>query len=241
MISKKYKNVGVLGRGKWGMRAISILKKIANVKFVYGKDFKFKNIDKDIQWVFIMTPNATHYHLVKLFLEKNYNVFCEKPLSLSYKKSLKLYNLAIIQNKKLYVDDVEIFKKKKIKINRENIIVRKKKDKGNLRSLIDRLFYHDAYLLAEKLNYKKIKRIRVFKNKTLNIEFYCNSKRFKFIYDINSKKKEHRINNANFLKFTGNPLRKMFKSFLYQNLNLSKNKNRSLFAQKLLEKIKKKI
>ena len=69
----------------------------------------------------------------------------------------------------------------------------------------------------------------------------CNSKRFKFIYDINSKKKEHRINNANFLKFTGNPLRKMFKSFLYQNLNLSKNKKRSLFAQKLLEKIKKKI
>ena len=68
-----------------GVEGNLILKKIANVKFVYGKDFKFKNIDKDIQWVFIMTPNATHYHLVKLFLEKNYNVFCEKPLSLSYK------------------------------------------------------------------------------------------------------------------------------------------------------------
>ena len=115
MISQKYKNVGVLGRGKWGKRVVLILKKIANVKFVHGKDFKFKNIDKDIQWVFIMTPNATHYNLVKLFLEKNYNVFCEKPLSLSYKKSLKLYNLAKIQNKKLYVDDVEIFKKKKNK------------------------------------------------------------------------------------------------------------------------------
>ena len=28
MISKKYKNVGVLGRGKWGMRQFQFLKRL---------------------------------------------------------------------------------------------------------------------------------------------------------------------------------------------------------------------
>ena len=129
MISNKIKNVGVLGRGKWGKMVISNLKNISNIKFVYGKNFKFNNIDKDIEWVFILTPNSTHFKLAKLFLEKNYNVFCEKPLCINYKKSLKLYNLAKIKRRKLYVDDVEIYKNKKIKKN--NLIIRKKKMREN--------------------------------------------------------------------------------------------------------------
>ena len=69
MVSSKFKNVGVLGYGKWGKRVVPILKKVANVKFINGKEFQFKNIDKDIEWVFIITPNNSHFKLVKLFTE----------------------------------------------------------------------------------------------------------------------------------------------------------------------------
>lgn len=238
MVSSKFKNVGVLGYGKWGKRVVPILKKVANVKFINGKEFQFKNIDKDIEWVFIITPNNSHFKLVKLFLEKKYNVFCEKPLSLNYKKSLKLYNLAKIKNKKLYVDDVEIYKNKKIKIKKDNLIIRKKKDQGKLITLIERLFYHDAYLLSDKLDFNRINRIKLSMKKILNIQFYYNNKKFEFIYDIRSQKKLHQVNNTDLLKFTGNPLKKMLKTVLYQNINFSKNKKRSLFAQKLVEKVK---
>ena len=118
MISNKIKNVGVLGRGKWGKMVISNLKNISNIKFVYGKNFKFNNIDKDIEWVFILTPNSTHFKLAKLFLEKNYNVFCEKPLCINYKKSLKLYNLAKIKKKNYTQMMLKFTKIKKLKLKK---------------------------------------------------------------------------------------------------------------------------
>ena len=44
-----------------------------------------------------------------------------------------------------------MFKNKKIVLSLNNSIQRKKRDKGSNYSLIERLFYHDAYLIYEKI------------------------------------------------------------------------------------------
>ena len=64
----KKKTVGVIGCGKWGKNIIRELKKIANVKFVYNSKNNYQNYDKEIDWVFILTPNITHYNIVKYFV-----------------------------------------------------------------------------------------------------------------------------------------------------------------------------
>ena len=111
------KKIGVIGCGNWGLKVIKILKKISRVEFVCDSKSNLKKLSLNkIDWIFILTPDNTHYNLVKYFLNKKCNVFCEKPLTLNYAKSLKLFELSKINNKKLYVDDIENFKKKKIKI-----------------------------------------------------------------------------------------------------------------------------
>ena len=68
----------ICGKGKWGKKVIKTLKKknykivIINSKFDYTK-VKLNSFS----WVFILTPNNSHFKLVKYFLNKNKNVFCE--------------------------------------------------------------------------------------------------------------------------------------------------------------------
>ena len=69
----KKKTVGVIGCGKWGKNIIRELKKIANVKFVYNSKNSYQNYDKEIDWVFVLTPNITHYKIVKYFIKKKIN------------------------------------------------------------------------------------------------------------------------------------------------------------------------
>ena len=52
-------------------------------------------------------------------------MFCEKPLTLNYKKSKHLFDVAK-KNKELYVDDVQTYYNKKIKLKKNNYIARKK-------------------------------------------------------------------------------------------------------------------
>ena len=49
----------------------------------------------------------------------------------------------------------------------------------------------------------------------------------------------HKINNSNFLKFKGNPLEKMILN-LIKKKDFSENRKRSLFALKLMLKLKSK-
>jgi predicted dehydrogenase len=95
-------DVGLIGNGIWGSKIKSNLIKIANLKFVCNSSKNYLNeIKKNkVKWVFIATPNKTHYEIVKNCLNKGINVYCEKPLCLSHLKAKKL---------------VELSKKKKIK------------------------------------------------------------------------------------------------------------------------------
>ena len=237
------KNILIIGYGKWGKKVTNILKKISNIKHILRSKNNYKKLNLDkINWVFVLTPNITHFKIVKYFLNKKINVFCEKPLTFTYDKSLLLFKTAKKNKVDLYVDDVESYKKKKIFIKKNNIIVREKKDKGSARSLLYRLAYHDFYLLYSHLKFLKKTKIKLKKfKKKIIINLTNNHKNYHFIYDINSNQKMHKINYTDFRHYSNNPLYDMLENVLYKKKNITKNKKLSLFSNQLIDKILKKF
>ena len=59
------------GKGKWGKKVIKQLKKLSNTLKIIDTKTNFKKIDlTDIDWVFVLSPNNTHFRLVSYFLSK---------------------------------------------------------------------------------------------------------------------------------------------------------------------------
>ena len=89
-------NVGLIGKGKWGKIVKKKLNVLSNLKFTCGKKKNYLKLIKssNIKWVFIITPNKTHYKLVKMCLDNKVNVFCEKPLCLTIFQAKKLIMIA---------------------------------------------------------------------------------------------------------------------------------------------------
>jgi hypothetical protein len=243
MIKKK---IGVIGCGKWGAKVINELKSIANIKFIYNSKDNYKIFEPNIDWVFVLTPDKTHYKIVKFFINKKINVFCEKPLSLKITEAKKLVTLSNSNNVKLYINDIENFKNKKIKVNKLiNHIIRTKKDDITSNSLLYRLAYHDFYLLSKYIYLDKIKLIKSKKinKKKLNFEIILkNNQVFNFYYDINRNPAEHIINKTKFHIYNINPIKKMLMSILYKShTSFKKNNQDALNCIKLITKVKNNI
>lgn len=240
----KKKNVGVIGCGKWGLKIIKELKKISNIKFIYNSKNNYKKYPNNIDWVFILTPDNKHYTIAKYFIEQKINVFCEKPLTIKIKQAENLIKLSNKNKSYLYVDDIENYKKKNVKINDGiNYITRTKKDFGSIKSLLNRLAYHDFYLLSKSIELKNIKLIKIIdKKKSLVFKILMKNKSmFHFNYDINSDIKKHLINQTRFNNFKNNPIKDMLMSVLYSNNNFLENNLDALKCIKLICKIQKMI
>jgi len=238
------KNVGVIGNGRWAKIIIPKISKFANIKFIANTKTGYKKFKLDsISWIFVLTNNKSHNEIVKYFLKKKKNVFCEKPLTNHYSSSIKLFELSKNNKVKLYVNDVEIFKKKKIPIKQTNIILRKKNSEVIEDSLLHRLAYHDFYLFRKYINLEDLKILRYKENKkNLIILIQSGNKIFKFNYDINSKAKKHEINKINMTKYLKDPLEMMIKYVLFnKNSNFKRNFYNSIFSSKLISKINKKF
>ena len=219
--------VGLIGKGYWGKILLPKLEKISNVKFVCGSkdDYKIK-LDL-VDWVFIATPNNTHYEIVKHCIKSGKNVFCEKPLTPTYNQSKELFKLAKKYNVKLYVDDV--FNYRDETLNLHSILNKKSKinvvwEKESNNKFYDML-YHDLYLLYPLLN------------KTITID-WPNINNITFNYTGTSKL--HTINKINFThtKYSNDALLKMITKVLYENLNYEHNEKISLFCNKVIDKLK---
>ena len=81
-------------------------------------------------------------------LKNGKNVFCEKPLTPTFKQSIELYKIAVENNVKLYVSDVQNWRDIKWNLLENNLIERKKYDNFNhsyytTKDLLYRLTYHD--------------------------------------------------------------------------------------------------
>ena len=114
--------------------------------------------------------------------------------------------------------------------------------KGNPKNLLYRFAYHDFYFLADELKKRKIKSIKVF-DVLNNLRFHIkclDNTLFKFDYSLNSLKKIHKINNHNFVT-KKDLLTLMIKKVLNEKVNFKKNKEISLFSNKVIDKIQKKL
>jgi len=238
-------NTGLIGRGKWGIKLKSKLIKNTNLKFMCGKDTNYSKLIKknNVNWVFIATPNHTHYKIVKNCLNLKVNVFCEKPLTESLLNSKNLFNIAKKNKVKLFVSDVYSFHNKKIsKLKTKNIVYRSKKVKGNDTEFLNRFMYHDVSILYKFINKTKIKSLQFHKNKkliNLNIVFK-NYKQILFKYDLSSKQKKHRINNINLLT-KKDILKEMLYNVIYKKNNIKNNNEKALFVLKFINLVKRKI
>ena len=92
------------------------------------------------------------------------------------------------------------------------------------------------------LKKKKLKSIFI-KDKKVALKFkllYNDNSIFNFNYSLNSEKKIHMINDISFIT-KKDLLNIMIKKVLLEKVNFIKNKNQSLFANQLIDKIRKKL
>ena len=118
------KKFGLVGYGKWGKILFKTISSIGKVLFISNTKRTYKN-KKNIDHCFVATSDSTHYKIVKYFLKNKIPVFFEKPLSRNLKQSKELIKLSKKFKTKLYINHIELLKKK-IKIYKSNIITRKK-------------------------------------------------------------------------------------------------------------------
>ena len=234
--------VGLIGVGKWGSILKKKLKKNSNLLFSANSKANYNSKLKSVDWVFIATPDKTHFQIAKKIIKKKINIFCEKPLTLNHKKSKFLFNLSKKNKTKLYVDNIQSFYNKKVPLKKNNYITRQKKGSGNPKYLLYRFAYHDFYYLYDHLKKKKLKSIFI-KDKKVALKFkllYNDNSIFNFNYSLNSEKKIHMINDISFIT-KKDLLNIMIKKVLLEKVNFTKNKNQSLFANQLIDKIRKKL
>lgn len=240
-------NVGLIGKGKWGKIVKQKLSILSNLKFTCGKKKDYSKLIKssNIKWVFIVTPNKTHYKLVKMCLNNRVNVFCEKPLCLSLLQAKKLILIAKKNKVKLYVSDIYNFYTNKIKIKKFVTEVHRTKFISGLdNEFFYRFMYHDISILFNNL--KKISNFRCmnyqnnFEKKFKLVIETSNKRKFSFFYNLRSKKKEHFINNLQ-IKSKKDILKKMINNVLKNKVNFDQNNQKALFIIKFINIIKKKV
>lgn len=165
-------NVGLIGKGKWGRILKLKLTDIANLKFVSGKKNNYLNLitNNHLDWVFVATPNSTHFKIVKNCLNLGINVFCEKPISTNYLEAKKLFQIAKKNRVKLYISDVYSFHNKKIKkIFSFNKVFRSKNIKGKDNEFLYRFMYHDISIMFDFFRNYKIKSVEIDQSKKKKI------------------------------------------------------------------------
>jgi len=195
--------------------------------------------------VFIVTPNKTHYNLVKMCLKNRVNVFCEKPLCLSAIQAKRLFLIAKKNSVKLFVSDLYNFYTNKFKIKSIVTEVYRSKFVGGLDSeFFYRFMYHDISIL-----YKNLSKLKKFKCKGYQNDFEkkyklvidtLNKKKFTFVYNLKSKKREHFINSFQ-VKSKKDLLKKMINDVLKNKVNIGQNNQKALFIISFINILKKKV
>jgi len=238
------KNVCLIGYGNWGKIVFKSLKKIKSIKKIFIiKSRKNKNTISlnNIDWVIITATNTSHFSLVKKYLNLKKNVFCEKPLTLKFQDDLKLYKIAKKNKCKIYVSDIERYKKKKLSILKKNEIYRSKFSSSK-KDILYRLTYHDfTYLFQFLKPHEKIK-IKIIKSSKGFLKFALQRgvKDFIFTYNLNTPQKIHKFNNTNLIT-KKNILQQMISKVINKKADFSMNEKISLFSHQMCLKILRKI
>tara|TARA_R100000458_G_scaffold51918_1_gene53088 strand:+ start:170 stop:1939 length:1770 start_codon:yes stop_codon:yes gene_type:complete len=241
--------VGLIGYGTWGKILFKKLEKFCDVRFTCrSKDTYLDKLD-DVDWVVVSTPNDTHCEIVSNCLKNGKNVFCEKPLTPTQEESELLYEMADYYKVKLYVDDVQNWRKIQWDLLDDNLIERKKKDNFNHsyytnKDLLYRLTYHDIYYLYPYIKNLEIEDIiPIDLNNKLRFKVKFNQINIEFNYDTGYDGK--RTHNINKVSLMGNgdddPLYDMLEKVLTGDVDFKYNKEITLFTNKFIDKLNKKL
>ena len=214
--------VHIIGNGRWG----NVLKKNIEpmVSFVEPND---------ADWIIISTPNDLHYEQTKHWLSQGKNVFCEKPLTLSYDSAVQLYEIADSFKVKLYVDDVFTWRDDYPIYDDMNYFVWTKPNQKDY-NYLDRLAYHHFYMWVEDTNFE----IKSIEGQLDDFKIELEDGRvgeFKYGY---SKEKLHYVNETDMISYIGSPIETMFDFIFSNRINYEYNRKVSLNAIRLSQKVR---
>lgn len=243
--------VGLVGIGYWGSILKSKLEQLNHdVVFACGSTGMWESRLKDVDWIFIATPNDTHRNIIKTCLTAGKNVFCEKPMVMSHYMANEMYELADKKGVKLYVDDVFNYRFGADKIKSMNWdswkAVWKKYGRTEYRDYhrasIPNFMYHDAYLLYNQIGESDIENIdrHDIKNKLHFTITFTNGKRVEFEYDRNYDGPPiHYVGSEgrdgyDFTKSDEDVLPIMIQSVLDNTADFDYNRKITMFAEKLI-------
>jgi len=223
--------VGQIGKGKFGSKILSKLNNIDGIEVAWVLGSKDHWWDFKADWIVIASPSEFHYEQAKHFLKKGMNVFCEKPAAFNYEAVEELYKLASDNNCLFYVDDVLIYEH----ITHTNKFSYKKWGYA-YSNILDRIAYHHFYLIYTVDMDTKFK-LNVLKNERLEKEFTLKFGKQLYHFDYNFdwyKKKTHNIEPT-----TGtDALETMLTSVLNSEADFIGNRERTIFATKIVQKLK---
>ena len=216
--------VHLIGHGKWG----AVIDNAIN-------DLRVKHVEpKEADWIIISTPNDLHYEQVSYWLGQKKNVFCEKPLSLTYKSAKELFDFADTMGVRLYVDDVFSWRDDYDIYSNVNHFVWTKPNQKD-KNYIDRLAYHHFMMWVGDTDFE-IKDI-TGEPSDFKVELQ-DGKTAEFFYG-DSSQVVHFVNQDDMTNNQNNPLRTMFE-FLFSNSGDYKlNRKLTLNATKLSEQVRK--
>ena len=206
--------VHIIGNGRWGNILKNNIERL--VKFVEPDE---------ADWIIISTPNDLHYEQTKYWLTQGKNVFCEKPLTISYDSAVELYEIADTFNTKLYVDDVFTWREDYVIYDDMNYFVWTKPGQKDY-NYLDRLAYHHFYMWVEDTNFE----IKSIEGQLDDFRIELEDGRigeFKYGY---SKEKLHYVNEIDMNAYSVSPLETMFEFLFNDKVNYNYNRKVSLNA-----------
>ena len=214
--------VHLIGYGRWGAVIDNALSDL-NVKHVEPMK---------ADWIIISTPNDLHYEQVSYWLAQKKNVFCEKPLTLTYESAKELYDFADRMGVKLYVDDVFAWRDDYDIYDDVNHFVWTKPNQKDI-NYLDRLAYHHFYMWVRDTDFI-IKDITGEPN-DFKVELQ-DGRTAEFFYG-DSSEVVHYVNEDDMAHNQNNPLRTMFE-ILFEGTDYEYNRKLTLNATKLSEQVR---
>ena len=217
--------VSLIGHGKWGA---VIDNAINGLKYINWVD------SEDADWIILSTPNDLHYEQVSYWLAQKKNVFCEKPLTLTYESSKELFDFAESMGVKLYVDDVFTWRDDYDIYDDVNHFVWTKPNQKDT-NYIDRLAYHHFMMWVGDTDFE----IEDITGEPNDFKVKLQDGRTAEFFYGDSSQVIHFVNNEDLTNNQNNPLRTMFE-FLFSNSgDYELNRKLTLNATKISEQVKK--
>jgi hypothetical protein len=229
--------IGIVGKGYFGKKIYNKLSSLYDIVFFTGREF---SVTTDIDWAIVASSTDSHYEVVKYFLLNRVNVFAEKPLTLSYKQSYELVQLANQNDVHLYIDDVFLYHPTYCKVKEQSFtkLSFSWNKYGSFKDGIgSNLAYHDIYMALD-LGYSLDSDIKFEVNRVNEKVFTIGDVSFKYNRLSHQKSKTVKAGRTLYSFNTeADPLSEMLTKVLAEEVDFRYNNKLALKAQAILDKV----